>query len=191
MSDKLEVWKNNAAGFRWYKNHDRTGKESSGIVQGGRTFTITPFDRQVNQDMAANPDLDMFRNGTFTLVKAAEDTNEDEIQSPDALTEGEVLALSMDISASPESADHFLKGVNSPMALNRVLEQLVVDDAPKDAIQYVKDKIAKNDPSVRVQAERKVVTEAPAEEEIVTPRGGIPEADTPKMVMTEPEKVKE
>lgn len=187
----LEVWKNTAAGLRWFKKHDRVGKESSGLVRGGRTFTITPFDRQVNQDMAATPEQDLFRNGTFYMVKAAEDTNVDEIQSPDALTEGEVLALSLDIMGSPERVDYFLKEVRSPIALGRVLEQLVVDDAPKEAVQYVRDKRDKFDKSEKVKVEHEVVSKAKTEEDVKTPRGGIPEADTPKMVMTQPEKSKE
>jgi hypothetical protein len=188
--EKLEVWKNTTTGMRWAKFHDRGGNEQTKLVQGGRTFAITPFDRQVNQDMAATPSQDLFRNGTFTLVKAAEDTNMDEIKSPDSLTDNELAALSQEIQGTPERVDYFTKDIVAPIALGHLVEQLVVDGAPKEAIAFVKAKRDKFDKSVKPQAERVKVADAPAPEpEVKTPRQGIPEAETPPMVQTVPEKV--
>jgi len=188
--EKLEVWKNTTTGMRWAKFHDRGGNEQTKLVQGGRTFAITPFDRQVNQDMAATPAQDLFRNGTFTLVKAAEDTNMDEIKSPDSLTDNELAALSQEIQGTPERVDYFTKDIVAPIALGHLVEQLVVDGAPKDAIAFVKAKRDKFDKSVKPQAERVKVADAPPQEaEVKTPRQGIPEAETPPMVQTVPEKV--
>ena len=187
--DKLEVWKNTSAGMRWVKTHDRAGNEATKLVQGGRSFAILPFDRQVNQDMAASPGQDLFRNGTFVLVKASKDTNEDEIESPDSLTDNELYALSMEIQGTPEGVAHFTRDITSPIALNRLVEQLVLDEAPKDAVAYVKSKAAEASGDTQVEAERVQVTEPPKKEEVKTPRGGIPEAETPEMVRTTPETI--
>ena len=187
--ETLEIWKNTTHGMRWCKFHDRSGHENTRIVNSKRTFSITPLDRQLNQDIAATPEQDLFRNGTFELVKEAEDTNMDEIQSPDALTENEVIALSVETLAYPDRVDFFLKDIKSPVALNRVLDQYVADDVSKEAIDYVKMKIAKFDPSVRVAAVREPVTTVEPEPEVVTPRQGIPEVETPEYVKTEPEKI--
>ena len=95
MSDKenVEVWQNTTAGLRWAEVTDRQGRQTSRIVKGGRTFLITPFERQLNQDAAASAELDHFRNGTFVLVKAATDTDMAEIESADSLTDAEVLGI--------------------------------------------------------------------------------------------------
>jgi hypothetical protein len=185
----VEIWKNTTNGMRWCKQHDKAGAEGTKIVQGQRTFSITPLDRQLNQDIAANAELDLFRNGTFVLVRAADDTDEDEIQSPDSVTEGEIAALSMEVTAEPALVDKLLKGINSPVALSRILEQFVVDDVPKEVIEYVKMKKAKFDPSVTPSAVRTVVAQAEPDAPVTTPRQGIPEADTPDYVMTQPEKI--
>jgi hypothetical protein len=139
--------------------------------------------------MAATPEQDLFRNGTFELIRAAVDTNEQEIESPDSLTENEVIAVSVEVLASPDKVDYFLKDVRSPIALNRVLDQFVADDVDKSAIEYVKMKIKKFDPSVRVATVREQVSEVPEEPEVVTPRGGIPAVETPDYVVTTPEKI--
>jgi hypothetical protein len=185
----VEVWKNTAHGMRWCRQHDRSGSEMTKIVQAGRTFSITPLDRQLNQDMAATPNQDLFRNGTFLLVKEADDTNADEIQSPDSITEYELIALSQEIMGSPERIDHFLKDIRSPVALNKVIEQLVLDDVDKEAIAYVKMKKAKFDPSVKAEVTREVVRKADPEPNVTTPRDGIPKVETTDYVKTEPEKI--
>jgi hypothetical protein len=185
----IEIWKNTTHGMRWCKMHDRAGNENTKLVNSKRTFSITPLDRQLNQDIAATPQLDLFRNGTFELVRKADDTNMDEIQSPDSLTEGEVVALSMEVMGNPEGIDFYLKDVSSPVALNRVLDQLVADGVDKSAVSYVKMKIAKFDPSVRAAVVHEAVTAPEEEPEISTPRGGIPAVETPEYVKTVPEQI--
>jgi hypothetical protein len=187
--ETLEVWKNTTHGMRWCKYHDRSGNENTRIVNSKRTFSITPLDRQLNQDIAATPQLDLFRNGTFELVREAGDTNLEEIQSSDSLTENEVIALSVETLGSPEKVDYYLRDIRSPIALNRVLDQYVADDVDKSAIEYVKAKIAKFDPSVRAAVVHEQVTEPVEEPEVKTPRAGIPEVETPEYVQTRPEKI--
>lgn len=185
----VEIWKNTTHGMRWCKQHDRGGNEVTKIVNSKRTFSITPLDRQLNQDIAATAELDLFRNGTFVLVKEADDTNHDEIQSPDSVTDDEIAALVMEVLGNPEGVDHYLKGINSPVALNRIYDQFVADDVDKSVIEYVKMKRAKFDPSARVEATREVVSTPEEEPKVETPRGGIPKAPTPEYVKTEPEKI--
>ncbi len=184
---KVEVWKNTAAGMRWFQTINRQGYQQGRTVKGGRTFTITPFDRQINQDSAANPEQDHFRNGTYVLVKAAAETNMKEIESPDSLTDAEVLGLVYEVMAKNITIEKVLGPISSPIALQRIHEQLVIADAPPSAIDFTKQ--AKIDAEGTVPAvERVQVSDAPEEEVIETPRGGIPEADTPQVVETTPEK---
>lgn len=188
--EAVEVWKNTAAGMRWCQVVDARGKENAKLVQSGRAFTITPFNRQLNQDMAASPKQDLFRNGTFVLVKAAKDTDMDEIESPDSLTDSEVLGLVHDILAKTLTAEQVVRDITSPIALNRIHTQLVLEeDAPKHAIEVVKAKKAKMEGGTQVATERVAVSEVPEPEVVETPRDGIPTVVTPDYVKTQPEKV--
>lgn len=186
--DKLEVWKNTTAGLRWCEVTDRQGRQQSRLVKGGRTFTITPFERQLNQDAAADAGLDHFRNGTFVLVKAAKDTDMSEIASPDSLTDSEVLGIVHDLMAKTRTVGNALKGIKSPVALQRIYERAVVEDISKSQIDEIKGRLQVAEGTAPVM-EHEVASPIPEpEKEVKTPRGGIPEAETEQIVKTEPVK---
>lgn len=185
--DKIEVWKNQAAGMRWYKILDRQGHEIGKTVHGYRTFTLTPFDRQINQDKAASPEQDLFRNGNFVLIKKAVDTHMDEIESPDSFTDAELTTLVHEVLAKDKTIDAAIHFVESSVTLGRLLDELVIEDAPKSYIDVVKAK--KDSKEDTIAAEREFVSEGgPPEEEVKTPTD-IPEVETAPMVVTQPEKV--
>ena len=177
--DKLEVWKNTTAGLRWCEVTDRQGRQQSRLVKGGRTFTITPFERQLNQDAAADAGLDHFRNGTFVLS---------EIASPDSLTDSEVLGIVHDLMAKTRTVGNALKGIKSPVALQRIYERAVVEDISKSQIDEIKGRLQVAEGTAPVM-EHEVASPIPEpEKEVKTPRGGIPEAETEQIVKTEPVK---
>jgi len=185
--DKVEIWKNSSAGMRWYKVLDRLGQQVGKTVQGGRTFTLTPFDRQLNQDEAASPEQDLFRNGQFVLIKAAQDTNMAEIESSDSFTDSELTALVHEILAKDKTIEAAIHFIESPVTLTRLMEELVIEDAPASAIAIVKAK--KESKEATVAAEREFISAGvPSEEEVKTPTS-IPEVETSPMVVTQPEKV--
>lgn len=181
--DMVEVWQNTAAGMRWYTALDRQGREMEKTVQGGRTFTLTPFDRQINQDMAANSDLDLFRNGTFVLVKAAGETEMDEIESSDSFTDAELSVLVNEMLAKNKTPEEALASISSPVTLGRLHTALVLADAPSSMRDAVKAKKNEQEPTVAV--EREYVATVPKEPEVKTPRD-IPEIVTEPIVKTEP-----
>lgn len=152
-NESVEVWKNTAAGMRWLKVLDRQNREMGKTIPGGRSFTISVFDRQANQDMAAEPSMDLFRNGTFVLVKASDETNEDEIESPESFTDVELAAVVHEIMAKNISAEAAISKISSPVTLGRLLETLVIEDAPSSAIAAVKAKKAEVEPGAAVERE--------------------------------------
>lgn len=186
--DKIEIWKNSSAGMRWYKVLDRLGQPVGKTVQGGRTFTLTAFDRQLNQDEAASPEQDLFRNGHFVLIKKAEDTNMAEIESSDSFTDSELTALVHEILAKSTTIEAAIHFIESAVTLTRIMEELVIEDAPASVIAVVKAK--KESKEATVAQEREFVSEGASgtEEEVVTPTD-IPEVETTPMVVTQPEKV--
>jgi hypothetical protein len=155
-NESVEVWVNTAAGMRWIKVLDRQGREIGKTIQGGRTFTVSTFDRQVNQDAAAGPSQDLFRNGTFVLVKESGETNKDEVESSDSLTDAEMATMVHEILAKNMTAEQAIRKINSPVTLGRLLEALVVEDAPKSSIDVVKAKQQGIEPGAAV--ERQIVS---------------------------------
>ena len=136
----LEVWRNVAAGMRWYLAFDVQGREVTKLAQPSRTFSLTTMERQINQERAANGDLDLFRNGDFVLVKASGDTNDEEIRSTDAFTDEEVTRLAYEILADPANVER-VNEINSPTTLQRILEELIVLDAPTSVVGTVQTKV--------------------------------------------------
>lgn len=153
VRENVEVWKNTAAGMRWVKVLDRQGREIGKTIPGGRTFTITTFDRQVNQDASAATSLDLFRNGTFVLIKGAEETNPDEVESSNSLTDAELATMVHEILAKNVTAKNAIRDIESPVTLMRLLEALVLEDAPKSAVEAVKAKKNAVEPGAAVERE--------------------------------------
>ncbi len=158
---ELEVWHNVTPGPKWYVCYDRQGRETTRVVGGGRTFVLSAFERQINQDMAASPEADLFRNGTFVLKKESEETDIAEISSPDALTDSEIDELVREVVHGDLRIGDAIKEINSLVTLNRIFEVLVLEDASKSAIDGVKAKIAELDPSRPV--ERQLVATSPTD----------------------------
>lgn len=138
----VEIWKNVAAGMRYYRSLDAMGRETTSLVQAGRTFSLTPLERQLNQEMAASKQLDMFLNGTFLLVQASDDTNMDEIQSPNSITDREIVTVVQETKGGDlRPLKKLMKLVDSYHTAQRILEELVVEDAPQSAVSLAKQKV--------------------------------------------------
>lgn len=137
----VEVWMNTTAGMRFYVSHDRMGTETTRTVNGKRTFTISTFDRQINQERAANAKQDLFRNGEFVLVRKGNDTNEEEVASDQSFTDAELAGVVHEVMAENKVMAEVVAGVDSLPLLNRFQEALVLEDAPASAIEAVKDRI--------------------------------------------------
>lgn len=165
----VEVWKNVAKGMRWYTRFDVAGRETDGKVNGGRTFTLTPFERQINQEKAANSDLDLFRNGTFVLIRPGEETNEEEIRSSSALTQAEVESLVLQVMAEPDQLQTILDEIGeSPVTLDRFKEFGIAHGLPQEQLDVISAAFEEADGSVvavrrRVVGDTQVTETAPSE----------------------------
>lgn len=158
--ENVEVWKNTANGSRWYTQFDVRGQEVTKTVGGNRTFSLTSFERQVNQEKAASPDVDLFRNGNFILVKESAETNRAEIESPNAVTDKELEKITHEIMADPELVDGVLARLTSPSSRHRLWEHLVVEDGPSKVVEKVKSAYHEADGSVVAQRRRIITTSA-------------------------------
>jgi hypothetical protein len=66
---ELETWENVTRGKVSILKYDQLGKEYTQLVAGGRKFSLTREERVLNQDRAANEELDIFQNGTLNVVR--------------------------------------------------------------------------------------------------------------------------
>lgn len=122
MEDK-ETWKNAGRGSVWLNVFDpaKPGALKHQQVRGGGTIVITTQERQVNQDRAANRDLDMFTNGTLTpvrLVDSAEDY-EEIASNPNLLSEDDMRDL---FKLKTPSFKKRIGEITNSIAMARMLE---------------------------------------------------------------------
>ena len=137
-----ELWKNVSAGLRHYIMLDPVGHQTHGLAQAGRTFTLTPLERQLNQQAAHAPEADLFRNGTFVLIKETDDTVPDEIQSPNSISDAEITeAVHEALAKNPVPIELMLEQCTSVVTAQRILEELVVQDASASLVEQAKAKV--------------------------------------------------
>lgn len=118
----FELWRSAIEGEVWIKQYDRRGDEISVRVPAGKEFRILPEERQINQEMAAEPHLDPFQNGMLIpvqLVESAEDFEELQ-DNPNHLTETDMAGL-LDKPGDIEALSAALDKVNNPTTIVRLL----------------------------------------------------------------------
>lgn len=164
LQSKVEIWYNTSAGTCWYKCFDLQGRETTKTVKGGRTFTLTTFERRINQEAASDPAVDLFRNGTFVLKRPSDDTDRAEIQTPDAITDEEIENIVREVMYGDLSIQDVIANISAPLTLNRILLQLVAEDAKSSIIKAVQAKYDALNPGKPVEHEIVTVPDKPKDE---------------------------
>jgi hypothetical protein len=142
----LETWKNATLGRVVLKKYNQRGELSDEMVGGGRVFHISPKERRINQEMAANSDLDMFKNGQLTPVRLI-DTEEDakELASnPNAMSETEMHEL---FKGNWKTFDARVQQVSNAVTLQRMLQVASEMDATLRQVEVVKARLEEIAPS--------------------------------------------
>lgn len=135
-----ELWKNVSPGLRYYIRLDPIGNQTHGLVQAGKTFTISDVERQLNQETAHDSDADLFRNGTFVLVRPTDDTELDEVESVNSLSDKDIeLAVSEMLADDSVPLELMMETVTSAVTAERILEELVIQDAPQSWVDKSKE----------------------------------------------------
>jgi hypothetical protein len=93
--EELETWRNASNGKAWVWVHNQIGERQDRQVPAGGKVQLTSVDRQLNQEMAADDSLDLFKNGILVPIRLVEDAEDfaDIEDNPNHITEEEVLAL--------------------------------------------------------------------------------------------------
>lgn len=95
VDSDLEAWRNAMAGRVVVTKFGADGKLRSELVSSGKVIHLSPAERKINQEAAANEDLDVFLNGCLQPVRLVKgDKSSEEMAShPNHLTDEEALAL--------------------------------------------------------------------------------------------------
>ena len=137
-----EIWKNVSAGLRHYIALNAIGEQTSKTVRAGRTFTLTPLERRLNQEAVYDPKVDPFRDGTFLVVKETDDTEMDEILSPNSVTDGEIEdAIREAIGGDPIPIEAMIERIEGINTAQRIYEEAVAMDAPASVVEHAKAKV--------------------------------------------------
>lgn len=145
-SDTLETWKNPTEGRVWINRLDHRGELAKvEIIGSGRVFHLTPAERRLNQEMAVNPDLDIFTNGTLTPVRLL-GTDEAEAaefaSNPNMMTEGDMRALVGKTKGKQDAFAERLAGIRNTATLERLLALAREEDAPLSRVEAIQGRLA-------------------------------------------------
>lgn len=90
-----ETWQNVTKGLVEISESDSAGRPKGRTIRAGGKVVISTADRLMNQDYAASPEKDLFRNGVLAPVRLAEDA-EDYVEiasNPNFLSESDISEL--------------------------------------------------------------------------------------------------
>lgn len=121
--DEAELWENTTAGRICLRFYNQQGMLVDKLVGSRQKFQITPKERLLNQEMAADNTLDVFKNGTFApvrLIESAEDLEEIR-NNPNLVTDVDMKAMLSD-RRSLKALQAHLDSITNPYALKRMLE---------------------------------------------------------------------
>jgi len=128
-----EQWQNVSRGVALVNIYDRTGNGvEQEVVRGGKKVTISAEERRLlNQDRAADNDLDIFSNGVLRPVSLADDSD-DLTENPNHMTEGEMRDIFGNRNHLQFKAA--LADISSVPILQRLLFLADTDDGGEDSL---------------------------------------------------------
>lgn len=151
MADQLETWKNPTEGRVWINRLDRHGElEKVELIGSQKTFHISPTERRLNQEMAAQTNLDVFSNGTLTPLRLIDGTADAEAfaTNPNLMTEADMRDLfkpgrSEEAKAAMNEAfAERLASIQNVAALDRLLTMARAEDAPLSRVEAIQTRLA-------------------------------------------------
>lgn len=116
----LEAWRNATAGRVIVTKFAADGSRRAEMISSGKVIHLTPAERKLNQELAANDDLDVFLNGCLQPVRLL-DTEESKVLAshPNHLTDEEAVAL---FKVSSDVFIDRLSQITNASAVDRLLK---------------------------------------------------------------------
>lgn len=152
MAEDLETWQNATKATIVIKKHNLRGELADEVIGPERVVHLAPGDRRINQELAANEDLDVFHNGLLTPVRLIE-TEEDakELASnPNAMSEGDMEEL---FKVHHKTFETKVAGIRNEGTLRRLLEVAKKVDARTTQVEKIQARIAEVSPQTYTEIE--------------------------------------
>lgn len=180
LIDGLEAWKNSTPGRVIVTKYGVDGSRRSEMISSGRVIHLTPEERKLNQELAANDELDVFLNGVLQPVRLLEDDESSRRMAdhPNHLTDAEAVKL---FKGSTDAFVERLSLITNATAVERLLS---LAEDPKIKASFQQHKLIKERLEAVSEAEiMHVRGSAPARDgrpEVQLERENIPNAVTPR-----------
>lgn len=144
-----ETWQNATKGRVAVVQHDAKGGLKQTLVKGGGTIALATEERVLNNDMAANDKLDVFKNGTMVPVRLIDGTEDlAEIQSnPNLKSEADLRDL---FNLHWKQFDSEVSTIENVTTLYRMREIAQEGDATVRQVNIIEARLAEIDPKAQV-----------------------------------------
>jgi len=141
----VETWENIAPYTNGIIHLDARGDERHEMIANRRTFMLTTEERLITQDRIVDPKNDPFLNGAFRPVVVPETINVE--TNPNALSDEEIFGI---FKASDIAFEEWLKTLDSPQTLRRMLDLAPESDISLKRYQQVETRLAVVKPQTRL-----------------------------------------
>lgn len=139
-----EVWKNATKSQIVLLRHGGPGgAPRHEMITGDRTFSISPEERRMNQNMAANPDLDVFCNGMLQPVQLLEETEAEMTENPNHIPEEQLPRL---FRLHHRTFDKRIQEISNPIVLQRLIDIGPDQDATVRQIELIQTRLNQVNP---------------------------------------------
>lgn len=148
---QLETWRNPGQARVVIKRFDGRGEPNRDeLIRGGATFTLTPQEREVNQRLAYNPDLDLFSNGTLVPVDLIEGSEAAlaAARNPNLLSDDDMRGMvvrrgpASTKAKADEAFGERLAAIQNATTLGRLLALAEEEDAPVSRVRAIQRRLA-------------------------------------------------
>lgn len=141
-----EVWKNaTKSQIVLLRNGGPGGAPRHEMITGERTFSISPDERRMNQNMAANPELDVFCNGMLQPVQLLEETEPEMTENPNHIPDDQLPRF---FKLHYRTFDKRVQEISNPIVLQRLIEIGPDQDATVRQIELVQTRLREVSPGV-------------------------------------------
>lgn len=150
MKEFIEEWESVTPITNFIIKLDARGEFKHDGIIGVRKFKISTYERLLTQDEIKERELDPFVNGSFRPLIVPEDVTIE--SNPNALSDEDIDRI---FGASELAWGEYLKVVNSPATLRRMVDRAEKADISLKRYRQLEDLLQSSDPSIVKRIEQK------------------------------------
>lgn len=135
-ADQLETWRNVTKGRVVVRKVGALGQIRHEMIGPGKTFHLTPQERRMNQEVAANEDLDFFMNGILQPISLSDSEDAEFLKNnPNLLGDDEQIRRLF--KANDDTFAERLAEIKNASALER-LKEIAYQDETRAALPQIR-----------------------------------------------------